>query len=222
MSGSVKASQPSRLSSRTLSFVGEPRRLPHVGRRLPLAGCAALAPSFFFAARNGPRSRAVLVVEFMLRKSAMKRPVPELTVEELQCAMLAGAGAYDAKTEGRPPAGEAEETVGGSLDSPISRFIVAIDTAFSRAPKKAQAAIERVLFVARDALRDPRAAPFVRRPSTGGMLDVHQSLLEAIARVPLFYGEPAPLERIFALAEEIRQRLEPGAASPRAPEGRRR
>jgi len=165
----------------------------------------------------------------MLRKSAMKRPVPELTVEELQCAMLAGAGAYDAKTEGRPPAGrmqidprEAEEAVGDSLESPISRFIVAIDTAFSRAPKKAQAAIERVLFVARDALRDPRAAPFVRRPSTGGMLDVHQSLLEAIARVPLFYGEPAPLERIFALAEEIRQRLEPGAASPRAPEGRRR
>jgi len=35
--------------------------------------------------------------------------------------------------------------------------------------------------------------------------------LEAIATVPLYYGEPAPLERIFSLAEEIRQRLDPEA-----------
>jgi hypothetical protein len=160
------------------------------------------------------------VVEFMLRKSAMKRPVPPLTVDELQCAILAGGRAYDAKPEGEPLAdrapitlGDAEEAVAASLDSPISRFVVAIDDAFSRDPEKAQVAIERLLFVARDALRDPRAAPFVRRLSSEGMLEIHQSLLEAIATVPLFYGEPAPLERIFALAEEIRQRIDPGATS---------
>jgi hypothetical protein len=159
-----------------------------------------------------------VLVEFMLGKCAMKRTVPKLTVEELQSAILAGAGAYDAKTESEPLASrtqfdlqEAEEAVAASRpDNPIVRFIVAIDAAFSDAPEKAQAAVERVLFIARDALRDPRAAPYVRRLSTG-MLDVHQSLLEAIAAVPLYYGEPAPLERIFSLAEEIRQRLDPEA-----------
>jgi hypothetical protein len=40
------------------------------------------------------------------------------------------------------------------------------------------------------------------------MLYVHQCLLEAIATVQLYYGDPSPLERIFELAESIRQRLE--------------
>jgi len=91
----------------------------------------------------------------------MKRLVPQLTVEELQSAILAGAGAYDAKTESEPLASrtqfdlqEAEEAIAASLpDNPIVRFIVAIDAAFSDAPEKAQAAVERVLFIARDALR---------------------------------------------------------------------
>jgi hypothetical protein len=148
----------------------------------------------------------------------MKRPVPPLTVDELQCAILAGGRAYDAKTEGEPLAArapvtldDAEEAVAASLDSPIISFIVAIDAAFSHDPDKGQAAIERVLLVGRDALRDQRAAPYLRRHSTA-MLEVHRSLLEAIATVPLFYGHPSPLDRIFALAEEIRQRLDPISA----------
>ncbi len=147
----------------------------------------------------------------------MKRTVPQLTLEELHAAMLAGA-ASEAMAQRAPRADrvaiEFEEEKGVSYvlsENPLIRFIDAINKTFAHAPEKQQAAIERLVLVARDALRDRRAAPYVRTQSPG-MLEVHQSLLEAICTVPLFYGELSPIERVFALAEEIRQRFDPEAA----------
>ena len=147
----------------------------------------------------------------------MKRSVPQLTLEELHSAMLACA-ASEAMAQREPRADrvaiEFEEEKGVSYvlsENPLIRFIDAINETFAHAPEKQQAAIERLVLVARDVLRDRRAAPYVRTQSTG-MPEVHQSLLEAICTVPLFYGELSPLERVFALAAEIRQRLDPEAA----------
>jgi hypothetical protein len=148
----------------------------------------------------------------------MKRTVPQLTVEELRSAMLAAA-ASEAMTRREPRADrvpiEFEEEKGVSYvlsENPLIHFIRAISESFARAPEKQQAAIERLVLVGRDALQDERAAIYLRTQSPG-MLEIHQSLLEAIATVPLVYGEPSPLERIFALAKQIHQRLDPEAAS---------
>jgi hypothetical protein len=59
----------------------------------------------------------------------------------------------------------------------------------------------------REALLDPRAEPYATMAPTG-MMDVHPSLMEALATVPLSYGARPPFERIFDLAAKIRQRME--------------
>ena len=146
----------------------------------------------------------------------MKRVVPPLTLEELRSALLAGAAAAEANAPRDPLADpepiDMDQSKGAAYrlaDAPVIRFISAIDESFSHAPEKKQAAIERVLLVGREAMRDRRAAPYLQRPSSG-VLQVHQSLLEAIASVPLCYGDPSPLDQIFDLAERIRQRLDDG------------
>jgi hypothetical protein len=143
----------------------------------------------------------------------MKRVVPPLSLEELRSALLAGAAAAEANTPREPLADpvpiDLDQRQGAAYqlaDAPIIRFIRAIDESFSHAPEKKQAAIERVLLVGRETMRDRRASPYLQRPSAG-VLQVHQSLLEAIASVPLCYGDPSPLDQIFDLAERLRQRL---------------
>jgi hypothetical protein len=133
--------------------------------------------------------------------------------------MLAGAAASEAMARPEERADrvaiEFKEEKGVCYvlsENPLIHLIRAISDTFAQAPEKQEAAIERLLLVGRDALQDERAAIYVRTQSAG-MLEIHQSLLEAIATVPLVYGEPSPLERIFALAKEIHRRLDPQVAT---------
>lgn len=112
-------------------------------------------------------------MDFVGVKCVMKRTVPQLTVQELHSAMLAGGSASEAMSRCEPRADRVE---------------------------KQQAAIKQLVLVGRDALRDERAAIYLRTQSTE-MLEVHQSLLEAIASVPLVYGESSPLDHICALGQ---------------------
>ncbi len=142
----------------------------------------------------------------------MKRTVAAITVDDLAFAIAVGDAAYRRKSPRPSLRGAVRiDTDNATLrltDHPMNAFMMAILDAFSHAPERAEAAVLRCLWVGRDSLRDPRAEPYLHRQS-GGALDVHRGLLEAIATVPLVYGGPSPLDDVFELASQIRKRLEP-------------
>jgi hypothetical protein len=143
-----------------------------------------------------------------------KEAVPRLTGEELYSTMVAAAG--EAAIPREPSAAGVVEFEDAVVDSPILRLVRAVDETLPHSSRKQKAVRQRVL-LAWQVLLDPRAAPYLQSAHPDAR-KIDPSFLEAIATVPLLYGEPCPFERIRHLAEKIRRRLEQ-EHPPRAPHG---
>jgi hypothetical protein len=125
------------------------------------------------------------------------KPVPELSVDEMHFAILAGAlgSSRSMSTNGW------DSKAGGSS---IGRHAYWIAATMSHDPIKASAAAYRELIVAARVFADARVDAWLT--CSERMTEVHPALIEAIATFPLTFGKVPPIEHVFLLAEKLRAR----------------
>lgn len=141
------------------------------------------------------------------------QPIAELTVDEFQFATAAAEAAYTRRmpTQSMATRTSPIEFNGQTYrlsEQPINHAAAAIMDSLKHDPKKAEAALARVMMIGFDVFNDPRMDQWTKDAEDGDGKEVHLALIEAIATMPFKFGEKPNIDDVFALAVKIRERSE--------------